>query len=97
MGQNEMGLFPQFGYSDQRGNVHEITDFRYHCAASAAWAQPQTLRLNVWIIDRYFGQLVVSFGFADADTVGVRMVKKAEDFLTEYEGWMTAYSSKQED
>ncbi|MBQ7866925.1 MAG: serine hydrolase [Clostridia bacterium] len=97
MGENEMGFFPQLGYSDWRGNVHEITGFRYCCAASAAWAEPQTLRLNVWIIDRYFGQLVISFGFADTDTVGVRMVKKAEDFLTEYEGWMTAYSPKQED
>lgn len=88
-GHNAFGLFPQLGYSDQRGNVHEITDFRYRCAASAGWVDENKLQINVQIIDRYLGQLVMTFGFNGTDA-GVRMVKSAEDFLREYEGWMIA-------
>ena len=89
IGRNEFGLFPQFGYSDRRGNVHEMTDFRYRCAVSGAWPDPDKLRLRVQIIDRYLGQLVMTFGFRD-DRAGVRMMKCAEDFLDEYEGWISA-------
>ncbi|MBP3646144.1 MAG: serine hydrolase [Clostridia bacterium] len=88
-GKNVFGLFPQLGYSDQRGNVHEITDFRYRCASSAGWIDGNKLRLHVHIIDRYFGQLAVTFGFR-GNAAGVRMVKSAEDFLDEYEGWLSA-------
>lgn len=88
MKQNAFGLFPQFGYSDQRGNVHEVTDFRYRCAASGGWIEKQKLQLRVQIIDRYFGHLVITFGFKSPDSVGVRMIKCAEDFLAEYDGWM---------
>ena len=93
MGKNVFGLFPQFGYSDQRGNVHEMTDFRYRCAASAGWIEPNKLRLHVHIIDRYFGQLAITFGFR-GDAAGVRMVNSAEDFLEEYEGWINARMEK---
>lgn len=94
MKQNVFGKFPQMGYSDDRGNVHDITGFRYNCAASAGWIAPQTLQLRVQIIDRYFGSMTAVFGFRDADTVTVRMVKSAEDFLNEYSGWMTAEAEK---
>lgn len=87
---NHFGKFPQLGYSDDRGNVHEITDFRYDCAASAGWIEPKKLQLRVQIIDRYFGSVVATFGFRDENTVGVRMIKTAEDFLSEYNGWMAA-------
>lgn len=90
MGRNVFGKFPQLGYSDDRGNVHEINGFMYDCAASAGWIEPQKLQLRVQIVDRYFGSLVATFGFRDENTVGVRMVKHAEDFLSEYEGWMAA-------
>lgn len=90
MKKNIFGKFPQLGYSDEYGNVHEITDFRYDCAASAGWINETTLQLRVQIVDRYFGSLVISFGFADPDTVGVRMIKIGEDFLDEYQGWMIA-------
>jgi len=82
--------FPQYGYSDDRGNVHEITDFRYNCAASAGWMEEKKLQLRVQIIDRYFGSTIMTFGFVDEKTAGVRMIKSAEDFLSEYEGWMIA-------
>lgn len=89
MGKNVFGPFPQAGYSNQRGNVHEITDFRYRCAVSAAWIDENKLQLSVQIIDRYFGQMVATFGFA-GDEAAVRMVKSAEDFMDEYNGWLWA-------
>ncbi|MBR6570838.1 MAG: serine hydrolase [Clostridia bacterium] len=82
--------FPQYGYSDDRGNVHEITDFLYDCAASAGWVEEKKLQLRVQIIDRYFGSTIMTFGFVDEKTAGVRMISDAEDFLEEYEGWMIA-------
>ena len=88
MKKNYFGKFPQLGYSDERGNVHEITGFKYDCAASAGWLDDRTLQLRVQIIDRYFGSLVATFGFRDENTVSVRMIKHAEDFLNEYHGWM---------
>lgn len=90
MKRNVFGKFPQLGYSDDRGNVHEITDFRYDCAVSAGWIEKQKLQIRVQIIDRYFGSVVMTFGFRDEHTVGVRMIKHAEDFLSEYDGWMAA-------
>lgn len=91
MQRNHFGKFPQLGYSDDRGNVHEQTGFMYDCAASAGWIEPQKLQLRVQIIDRYFGSTVMTFGFLDEHTAGIRMVKKGEDFLNEYEGWAYAY------
>ena len=90
MKKNIFGKFPQLGYSDERGNVHDITDFKYDCAASAGWLDERTLQLRVQIIDRYFGSMVATFGFRDENTGAVRMIKHAEDFLSEYEGWMCA-------
>ena len=88
---NWFGKFPQYGYSDRRGNVHEVTDFRLDCASSAGWVEKNKLQLRVQIVDRYFGSLVVSFGFVDGlEAAGVRMIHHAEDFLEEYEGWMAA-------
>ena len=88
-GKNVFGKFPQYGYSDQRGNTHEITDFLYGCAVSGGWVDANKLQLNVQILDRYFGQMVATFGFSGSDA-GVRMVKSAEDFLNEYDGWAFA-------
>ena len=89
--ENDFGLFPQYGYSDDRGNVHEITDFLYKDAVSAGWIEQQKLQIWVQIIDRYFGSLMITIGWRDKDAAGVRMIKVAEDFMTEYSGWMGAY------
>lgn len=90
MKENTFSLFPQLGYSDEYGNVHEITDFRYRCASSAGWIAEKVLQIRVQIIDRYFGSTIMTFAFRDENTVGVRMIKVAEDFLNEYDGWMSA-------
>ena len=92
LGKNAFGKFPQRGYSDQRGNVHdEASPFLYDCAVSGAWIEDRKLFLRVQIIDRYFGTVMMTFGFRDERTAGVCLVKKAEDFLNEYEGWIAAY------
>ena len=94
LGHNVFGKFPQRGYSDQRGNVHDETSlFLYDCAVSGGWIEPKKLFLRVQIIDRYFGSTMMTFGFLDRNTVGVRMEKVAEDFLTEYYGWIGASRS----
>ena len=90
MKKNLFVKFPQFGYSNDHGGVHEITDFMYDCAASAGWMEEQKLQLRVQIVDRYFGSCIMTFGFVDEKTAGVRMIKSAEDFLQEYEGWIIA-------
>ena len=88
--QNWFGKFPQLGYSNDRGNVHELTDFKLDCASSAGWVEENKLQLRVQIIDRYFGSVVISFGFVGTEAAGVRMIHHAEDFLEEYEGWLAA-------
>lgn len=91
-GYNVFEKFPQRGYSDGRGNVHdESSQFLLDCAVSGAWIEEQKLFLRVQIVDRYFGSTMMTFGFRDETTVGVRMVKCAEDFLNEYNGRAIAY------
>lgn len=85
MGYNEFGLFPQEGYSQDVGSVFEEGSY-YKCAASAAWVEPQKLRIKVQIIDRYFGNMTMTLGFK-GDEVGVYMEKTAEFFLEEYQGF----------
>ena len=87
---NVFAKFPQFGYSNEFGGIHEITDFRYDCATSAGWMEEKKLQIRVQIVDRYLGSAIMTFGFVDENTAGVRMIKSAEDFLSEYEGWMIA-------
>ncbi len=95
MGENRYGYFPQLGYSDERGNVHDSNSgFMYRCAASAGWAEQKKLQLRVQVTDRYFGQFAAVFGFKDRDTVGIRMIKNAEDFFGEYQGWTGAHRMK---
>ena len=92
IGKNVFGKFPQRGYSNGRGNVHDENDpFLLGCAASAAWVDEKTLMLFTQIIDRYFGTLIMTFGFRGKDVCGFRMVKNAEDFLQEYNGTLFAY------
>ena len=44
------------------------------------------LRIRVQIIDIYFGNLNIEISFKD-DEIGVCMIKNAEAFLDEYEGY----------
>jgi hypothetical protein len=85
LGYNEFGIFPQEGYADQVGNT--VTKGRfYRCAASAGWTETDKLLMKVQIIDEYFGNLNMSVSFKE-DKIMVSMIKVAEDFLNEYQGY----------
>ncbi len=84
-GHNEFSKFPQTGYSDLVAGVPE-PGHRYDCAVSADWPEPQKLRIKVQIIDKYFANMSMEFGFKD-DKVGICMIKNAEEFLNEYQGY----------
>lgn len=81
---NEFSHFPEQGYSDVIGT--KKGDRLYKCAASGAWVDDNKLFIKVQIIDTYFGNLNINLGFKD-DKIGVEMIKTAEDFLKEYEGY----------
>ncbi len=84
IGYNEFSLFPQEDYSDLVASVPEKGN-KYKCAASCDFPDSKTLRIKVQIIDKYFGNLNMIFGF-DGDDVGIFMTKNAEAFLNEYCG-----------
>jgi hypothetical protein len=88
-GHNVFDRFPEEGYSDMVGN-ESAPGNTYRAAFSADWPEERKLRIRVQIIDKYFANLAIVFGFRDAERVSVRMVKQAEAFLEEYSGVMNA-------
>ena len=84
MGYNEFSKFPEEGYSDSVGNVSE-PGHKYDCAVSGIWTEDKKLRLKVQVIDKYLGNVGMTFSFKD-ERVGVNMIKNAEAFLKEYNG-----------
>ncbi len=88
-GHNVFAKFPQEGYSDQVGGIPCPGNY-YDAAFSADWPVENTLRIRVQIIDKYFGNLGILFGFKDENNVTVRMEKTAENFLNEYSGILNA-------
>lgn len=84
LGKNVFSKFPQEGYSDETASVPAPGN-RYDCAASADWPEPQKLRIKVQAIDKYFGNLNMTFRFK-GDEVAVLMEKNAEAFFNEYRG-----------
>ena len=84
-GHNVFGKFPQEDYSDLIVTVPEPGN-RYDCAASADWPEERKLRIKVQVIDKYFGNMSMEFGFK-GDEVGILMMKTAEAFLDEYHGY----------
>ena len=88
-GHNVFAQFPEEGYSDMVGN--EVAPGNtYRAAFSADWPEERKLRIRVQIIDKYFANLGIVFGFRDGKTASVRMTKVAESFLNEYNGVMNA-------
>ena len=88
-GHNVFGKFPESGYSDLTATIPEEGNM-YDAAFSADWCEEMKLRLRVQIIDKYFGNLAILFGFRDENAVTVKMVRAAEAFLREYDGIMIA-------
>ncbi len=84
-GHNEFGKFPEEDYSDMITTIPEKGN-QYACAVSADWSEERKLRMNVQIIDKYFGNFCIECGFK-GDEIGVYMLKTAEAFLGEYQGF----------
>ncbi|MBQ9735337.1 MAG: serine hydrolase [Clostridia bacterium] len=89
LGHNEIAPFPEEGYSARVGGL-AAAGHKYTAAFSADFPEEKKLRIRVQIIDEYFGNLAMVFGFRDENTVSVRMQKVAENFLNEYVGTMNA-------
>lgn len=85
LGYNEFGKFPQEGYSDMTATQTSPGNM-YDCACSAVWGEEQKLLIKVQIIDKYFGNLTMTFGFKDS-RIEICMIKNAEAFLEEYSGF----------
>ena len=84
-GYNVFSKFPEENYSDLTATIPEPGNM-YDCAVSADWPEEQKLRIKVQIIDKYFGNMSMEFGFKE-DKVGIFMTKTAEAFLEEYYGY----------
>lgn len=84
-GYNEFQKFPETGYSDMFASISE-EGHMYDCACSAKWVDKQKILISVQIIDKYFGRLCIGLAFKD-DEVYVSMLKTAESFLDEYDGY----------
>ncbi len=85
MGYNEFAKFPEENYSDMIGTV-PCPGNKYDCATSGIWTEDKKLRLKVQVIDKYFGNVCMIFSFKD-NRIAVRMIKNAEAFLNEYNGY----------
>ena len=86
---NVFGKFPQLGYANERGRVPTTDGFMYDDAVSVCWAQDNRILMYVQIIDKYFGNMSVAFGFS-GEEVTCHFSKAAEHFLDEYEGEFVA-------
>lgn len=86
---NVFGKFPQLGYSNERGGVRTTDGFMYDDAASLCFKDDNKIILLVQIIDKYFGNMHARFGFNGKDC-SAEFSKNAEDFLNEYQGFLTA-------
>ena len=84
-GYNVFCKFPEENYSDLTATIPEPGNM-YDCAVSADRPEEQKLRIKVQIIDKYFGNMSMEFGFKE-DKVGIFMTKTAEAFLEEYYGY----------
>ncbi len=77
------GIFPEPQYSGDTIGTPKGTGYR--CLASAMWPTEKHLALRVNIVDDYFGNWGVTFGFK-GDQIGLSSVKTAEAFLMDYVG-----------
>lgn len=91
-GYNELCKFPQENYPDIIASV-PVEGHKYDCAVSADWPEESKLRIKVQVIDKYFGNMSMEFGFKE-DEVGIFMRKDAQAFLEEYQGHACGYVKK---
>ncbi len=86
---NKFCKFPQLGYSHEYGGLPTTDGYMYDCAVSAAWMDDTRFEIYVQVIDKYFGNCTMTFCFKD-DLACVEMIKNAEGFMEEYQGYFVA-------
>ena len=77
------GVFPETHYSGYR--IGTPKGEGYKCLATGMWTDDNLFLLRVNIVDDYFGNMAISFGFRD-DYVGLSAERAAEAFLEGYGG-----------
>ena len=82
---NRFVKFPELGYSQEVGRIRTTDGSRYDSAISGAWLQDNKIMIFAQIIDKYFGNVSMTFAFND-DCITVTFYKTAEDFLWNYNG-----------
>lgn len=87
--ENRFGLFPELGYSRERGGERTTDGFKYKMATSFAWLTEKKIEIFTQIIDEYLGNLFMTFDFKN-DKCTVALDHTAEDFLWEYKGYIPA-------
>ena len=93
IGKNVYGKFPQYGYSEKFAGEVTTNGHLYDCGTSAAWLSDFQLGIRCQVIDRFVGNLWMTFAFK-GDAVTVSMVSNAEGFLGEYKGNFVAKIEK---
>ena len=88
--ENRLGYFPELGYSDENGGVRTTNGLKYKDAVSFAWTENNKIVIVAQIIDKYLGNMFMSFCFKD-DKCTVTLDHTAEDFLWEYKGYISAH------
>lgn len=92
-GENALSDFPEEGYPDMEIREFTAGSF-YPCATSAAWQDARTLAIKVFMVGKHLGALYVTVGFRADGTVGLRMLKNTNCFLSTYNGYATGHLEK---
>lgn len=89
-----MGKFGAMTFPDAyHGRRIGILDQRYQCVSAGAWERDSTLLGVVYAVDDYLGTLKMQLTFVD-DDLTVFMTKNAEDFFTDYRGYLSGHAVK---
>lgn len=75
--------FPETHYSGETIGTPKGSGYR--ALGVGVWTSETEFTLRVNVIDDYFGNLSIGFGFAE-NSIGIATAKYAEGFLNEYEG-----------
>jgi len=88
IGWNKPSVFPETHYFGDQISVPKGEG--YKCLTSAAWLDENVLSLCCYAVDDYFGTLRMKFNFGEND-ITVYMVKVAEAFFDEYQGFASGH------
>jgi len=94
MGKCLVDKFPETHYPGFR--LGTLANREYRCVNCGSWIQENMLGIRVQIIDEYVGNLTIVLSFV-GDDVGIHMVKSAQFFLNEYQGFASGSLSTEKE